>query len=111
MPPHICSQSFVVEQKALPEGLQNLKKVGLTSVESLQASFHHSARKKQLNFILQIVRLNQFLRNTLRAIIFKYLHENCTDKYIDNLQHFVTIIDSRVNRVTQLAPNQVKKNE
>ena len=48
---------------------------------------------------------------SLKAIIFKYLHENCTDKYIDSLQHFVYIINSRVNRVTKLAPNQVKKTD
>ena len=114
MPPRICNQSFVVKQKALPECLQNPKKFGLTRVESLQASFHHFASKKQLSFIQQTVRLNQLLLNATSARSkqsFSSIYMNCTDKCIDSLQHFVYIINSRVNRVTKLAPNQVKKTD
>ena len=46
---------------------------------------------------------------SIKALIFKYLHENNTEVYHEQLQAFVDIIKSRINRVTKLAPNQVKK--
>ena len=46
---------------------------------------------------------------SLKAILFKYLHENNTDTYVENLQQFVDVINSRVNRVTKLAPKEVRK--
>ena len=46
---------------------------------------------------------------SIKALIFKYLHENNTEVYHEQLQAFVDIINSRINRVTKLAPNQVKK--
>lgn len=48
---------------------------------------------------------------SLKSLIFKYLHENNTEVYHDKLQEFVTVINSRVNRITKLAPNQVKKTD
>ena len=46
---------------------------------------------------------------SLKAIIFKFLHENNTDTYIENLQKFVNVINCRVNRITKLAPKDVGK--
>ena len=46
---------------------------------------------------------------SIKALIFKYLHENNTEVYHEQLQAFVDIISSRSNRVTKLAPNQVKR--
>ena len=48
---------------------------------------------------------------SIKSLIFKYLHENNTEIYHDKLQDFVTVINSRVNRITKLAPNQVKKTD
>lgn len=48
---------------------------------------------------------------SLKSIITKYLEKNWTYKYIDKLQSFVKTINSRVNRVTKLAPNKVTKND
>jgi len=48
---------------------------------------------------------------SLKALIFKFLHENNTDTYIENLQQFVNVINSRVNRITKLAPKDVHKND
>ena len=39
---------------------------------------------------------------SLKSLIFKYLHENNTEVYHDKLQDFVTVINSRVNRITKL---------
>ena len=46
---------------------------------------------------------------SLKALIYRYLHEHHTENYIQELQSFVKIINSRVNRVTGLAPKSVKK--
>ena len=48
---------------------------------------------------------------SIKALVFKYLHENNTEVYREQLQAFVDIINSRINRVTKLAPNQVKKSD
>ena len=41
---------------------------------------------------------------SLKNIIYKYLEEKWTYSYIDKLDQFVNTINSRVNRVTKLAP-------
>ena len=46
---------------------------------------------------------------SLKSIIYKYLEFECTYSYIEKLQSFVQTINSRVNRVTKLAPNKVKR--
>ena len=43
----------------------------------------------------------------LKALIFKYLHENNTDIYLDQLPNFVSIINGRINHVTHIAPKNV----
>ena len=49
---------------------------------------------------------------SLKNIIYKYLEDKWTWRYIDNLPEFVNTINSRVNRMTKLAPNKVfKKHE
>ena len=48
---------------------------------------------------------------SLKAIIFKFLHENNTDTYIENLQQFVNVINCRVNQITKFAPKDVGKND
>ena len=44
---------------------------------------------------------------SLKKIIHRYLEEKLTYSYIDQLDQFVKTINSRVNRVTKLAPNKV----
>ena len=48
---------------------------------------------------------------SLKAIIFKFMHKNNTDTYIENLQQFVNVINCRVNRTTKLAPKDVEKSD
>lgn len=48
---------------------------------------------------------------SLKALIFKFLHENNTDVYVEHLQEFVNVINCRVNRVTKLAPKDVHKSD
>ena len=47
---------------------------------------------------------------SLKNIIYKYLEEKWTWTYIEDLHQFVITKNTRVNRVTHLAPNEVFKN-
>ena len=46
---------------------------------------------------------------SLKSIIYKYLEFEWTYSYIEKLQNFVQTFNSRVNRVTKLAPNKVTR--
>ena len=46
---------------------------------------------------------------SIKSLIYKYLNENHTSSYIDNLRNVVNVINSRVNRVTGFAPKKVTK--
>ena len=46
---------------------------------------------------------------SLKNIINRYLEEKWKYSYISNLDQFVKIINSRVNRITKLAPSKVTK--
>ena len=48
---------------------------------------------------------------TLKTLIFKYLHESDTNRYIDQLEKFVSIINNRINRMTKLAPIEVSQKD
>ena len=48
---------------------------------------------------------------TLKSILFKYLHENNTNRYIDQLQTIVRLINSRPNRITKIAPKNVTQHD
>ena len=41
---------------------------------------------------------------SLKSLIYKYMNESHTTKYVDQLPNFVKVINGRVNRVTGLAP-------
>ena len=47
----------------------------------------------------------------LKNLIYKFLEEKWTYSYINQLQSFVQTINSRVNRVTNLASNKVTKKD
>ena len=46
---------------------------------------------------------------SLKNIIHRYLQEKWSYSYIDKFDDFAKTINSRVNRITKLAPNKVKK--
>ena len=48
---------------------------------------------------------------SLKNIIYKYLEEKWIYSYISQLKNFVQTINSRVNRVTEIAPNKVTKKD
>ena len=48
---------------------------------------------------------------TLQSILFKYLHETNTSRYIDQLQNFVHLINARPTRTTKIAPKKVTKKD
>ena len=48
---------------------------------------------------------------SLKTIIHRYLEQEWTYSYIDQLDQFVKTINSRVNRVTKIAPTKVTKKD
>ena len=48
---------------------------------------------------------------SLKNIIYKYLEEKWTYSYISQLKNFVQTINSRISRVTKIAPNKVTKKD
>ena len=48
---------------------------------------------------------------TFKTIVFKYLHERDTNRYVDQLGKFFSIINNRINRMTELAPIEVSKKD
>ena len=48
---------------------------------------------------------------TLKSIIFRYLHEHDTNRHIDHLDKFVSIINNKINRMTKLAPIAVSQKD
>ena len=48
---------------------------------------------------------------TLKSLIFKYLHEYDTSRYVDQLDNFVSIINSKINRMTKLPPRTVSQKD
>ena len=48
---------------------------------------------------------------SLKGLNYKYLEDKWTYSYIDKLQDFVNTINSRTNRVTKIASNEVTKKD
>ena len=48
---------------------------------------------------------------SLKKIIHRYLEEKWTYSYVDQLDQFVKTINSRLNRITKIAPNKVTKTD
>ena len=48
---------------------------------------------------------------SLKSLIFKYMHEHDQSRYFDKLDQFVAIINNRVNRMTKLAPVSVSQKD
>ena len=46
-----------------------------------------------------------------KSLMFKYLHENNTSKYIDKIQNFVSLINSRPNRTTKIASKKLTRHD
>ena len=63
------------------------------------------------NFSEKKVCIRRAERSITKEIIHKYLEEKWTHSYIDKLDQFVKTINSRVNRLTKLAPKKVNKKD
>ena len=72
-----------------------------------KGSFSTSCQKKEIKVSNTFSEKN---RHLLRNLSYKYLEDKWTYSYTNQLQSFVQNMNSRVNRVTKLAPNKVTKN-
>lgn len=64
-------------------------------------SIYHTFTETKSSFAERYIR-------TLKSVVYKYLEERQTTRYIGQLQNFVNLINSRVNRMTKLAPQDVR---
>ena len=48
---------------------------------------------------------------TFKSILFKYLLENNTVKYLDQIQSFISLTNSRPNRTTKIAPKNFTRHD
>ena len=85
----------------------------MTKAPSLkESSKSYVLNEKSSNTILTVKKKSAFAERNIRSlksITYKYLEFEWTYSYIDKLQSFVQTINSRVNRVTKLAPNKVTR--
>ena len=68
--------------------------------EDVGVKYYHTYSETKVAFGERIIR-------TLKNLIYRYLVENDTLSYIKDLQMFVDIINSRINRSIRLAPKNV----
>ena len=80
------------------------KKVWVDAGTEFKGSFSTSCQKKEIEVYNTFSEKN---RHLLRNLIYKYLEDKWTYSYTNQLQSFVQNINSRVNRVTKMAPNKV----
>ena len=87
------------------------EKVWVDKCGEFAGEFADFCRKRSFTIYSNCSERNSVLaeRNirSLKALIFKYLHENITDIYLDQLPNFVSIINGRINCVTHVAPENV----
>ena len=91
------------------------KKLWVDAGTEFKGSFSNLCRKKDIEVYKTFSeKKSAFAERNIRllkSLIYKYLEDKWTYSYINQLQSFVQTINSRVNRVTKLAPNKVKKKD
>ena len=90
------------------------KRYGLIKVRSLPKNSQNFAKRMLSKFTQQEARHSLVAERcirTFKTIVFKYLHERDTNRYVDQLEKFVSIINNRINRMTELAPMEVSKKD
>ena len=70
--------------------------------EQKEKAIYQTRNEKKSSYAEQNIR-------SIKSLIYKFLKENHTSTYINNLQNFLKVINSRVNRITGLAPKSVTK--
>ena len=91
------------------------KKVWVDRGLEFKGSFEALCKKKVIKTYNIVSKKNSaFAERNIRSLenlIYKYLEDKWTYSYIDKLQYLVNAINSRTNRVTNLAPNKVSKKD
>ena len=91
------------------------EKVWVDKGTEFKGSFETLCKKKGINtYSTESEKKSAFAERNIRSLknlIYKYLEDKWTYSYIDKLQDFVNAINSRTNRVTNLAPNKVTKKD
>ena len=103
-----CATTTAVAFKLMIKTKQP-KKVWVDKGTEFKGSFEALCKKKGINtFSTESEKKSAFAERNIRSLknlIYKYLEDKWTYSYIDKLQDFVNAINTRTNRVTNLAPN------
>ena len=70
--------------------------------EQKEIKFYQTRNEKKSSFAERNIR-------SIKCLIYNFLNENHTSTYINSLQNFVKVINSRVNRIKGIAPKSVTK--
>ena len=89
------------------------KKVWVDKGTEFKGSFKTLCEEKDMEtYTTECEKKSAFAERNIRSLkglIYKYLEDKWTYSYIDKLQDFVNTINSRTNRVTKIAPDEVTK--
>ena len=93
---------FKEERTQFPEKImaRSRKRVFWRYGEDVGVKYYHTYSETKVAFGERAIR-------TLKNLIYRYLEENDTLSYIKDLQMFVDVINSRINRSIGLAPKDV----
>ena len=101
--PKICSSRSFPEKNWADQGKEIAGNFSQFCKKNSIDVFYTGSKKKSA--------VAQRYVRTLNTIICKYLHEFDTNRYIDQLGKFVSIINNRINRLTKLAPITVSQKD
>ena len=91
------------------------KKVWVDKGTEFKGSFKTLCEEKDIeSYTTESEKKSAFAERNIRSLkglIYKYLEDKWTYSYIDKLQDFVNTINSRTNRVTKIALNEVTKKD
>ena len=87
------------------------KNVWVDAGAELKSSFSNLCQKNEIEFYKTFsVKKSAFAERNIRSLknlIYNYLEDKWTYLYFNQLQSFVQTINSRINKVTKLAPKKV----
>ena len=91
------------------------KKVWVDAGTEFKVNFKTLCRRRNIKIYQTFSeKMSAFAERNIRSlknIIYKYLEEKWTYSYISQLKNFLQTINSRINRVTKIAPNKVAKKD
>ena len=104
-----------LQKRSIKDKDKNRQKVWVDKGTEFKGSFKTLCENKGIKtYITESEKKSAFAERNIRSLkilIYKYLEDEWTFSYFDKLQDFVNTLNSRTNRVINLAPNEVIKKD